>query len=466
MNIIFITVVSSLLGVVFGFSLQGGGVILLSIFSISSLFFIIKVTSRKINLILPTIIFYLSYYLVTSYWVLSYFNMYIDMNYLKILLFISIAFLHAIYSSVPILLAKYLNNFTSALPIFIVIFELLKEFIPFIYPWLRPSVILISANTSWLFRTIGSYGVDFLFYFFCVFVLNVIEERKVSKNDIKIIFSILSLFILDKVNLSDNNKEETITVSVLHENTPSRRLSNLEAINDYLLSSININSDMYVWPEGIYHINKEELNYFSDKYEGTLSKTIFGMEGYLYDYKFNYLTSGKYAYPLYVKENLVPFSEYTPSWIRYIYSGGGNLNEFSSYDKFIGEYIPFNDKLNIVYMICYDTIFTKFEQGDIIVVSSSLLWAKDNWLKVTLLNFTRIRAAETNMPVFYSTNGGISAIIEGDSSLLSYSDTEKQEFITSTVIYSSNNRTLYVLSGGISLVLFFSFYLFIFFRIK
>ncbi|PMB54264.1 Apolipoprotein N-acyltransferase/Copper homeostasis protein CutE [Coxiella-like endosymbiont] len=183
-------------------------------------------------------------------------------------------------------------------------------------------------------------------------------------------------------------------------------------------------SDIIVWPETGIPIYPQEIPSFMDslnkkakKYQTAL---IAGIP--IYHEKtqqvFNGLTVFGEGHGIYLKRHLVPFGEYLPftrffsSVIKYFNIPMSNLssgqwNQPAIYAKNIS-FAPF-----ICYEIAYPfEVLNSMEGKAFIVVVSDDSWFNDTIASAQQLQIAQMRALETGRYLIYSTNTGITAIID------------------------------------------------------
>jgi apolipoprotein N-acyltransferase len=127
--------------------------------------------------------------------------------------------------------------------------------------------------------------------------------------------------------------------------------------------------------------------------------------------------------PVYYKEHLIPFGEYTPWWFTLLRPllpkfNMDNLFPGSNEDNFT------IDNIKVFSSICFEILFStelldRSKDANIHIHISDLGWF-DNTIAIDyLLNVARMRVIETSKPMVYSVNKGYSAFIDHKGVIMS-----------------------------------------------
>jgi apolipoprotein N-acyltransferase len=301
------------------------------------------------------------------------------------------------------------------------IFEWFKSWLFTGFPWYSASDALSFAGVYSLLPIIGYLGVGFIFYAF-IGLISAIFIHNTKKYYLLLTLYILVISILT-ITLKDINwttDYKTISARIITGNYAKSQIGNraasIERFNKYFhLSNTEPTTDITVWPESTISVDYQDIaphlkNTKSDK------TTIFtGLYYKKYGKSTNTIFSLDDNKPVYYKEHLIPFGEYTPYWFSLFKSLIPNLNMDDLTLVKNGKTFNYQD-ITIYGSICYEALFSeellaRSKDANLHIHVSDLGWFDNTTAVDYLLNVLRIRAIETSKPVIYSVNHGYSAFI-------------------------------------------------------
>ena len=220
--------------------------------------------------------------------------------------------------------------------------------------------------------------------------------------------------------------------SNFNKNDKSSRYKVINRIKKFTsLSLLEPQPDISIWPESTISTSFNEVRLQTLKSIKKLNDnniTVFtgayvDIDHNSYNTVFN-LNKQQIAYS---KQHLIPFGEYTPKWLQTIKNILPNMqqNNLIKNNKF-NTLIKYQD-INISASICYEIIFpnqlrVNNNSANILLHISDLGWFEQSWVKAYLFNLARIRAVESQKPMIYVVNRGLSAYIQKDGSFFQSSD--------------------------------------------
>ena len=256
-----------------------------------------------------------------------------------------------------------------------------------------------------------------------------------------LLFSIASILFLFYIygNLTINKNEkylnnfsEKFYIKVISPNFDLDYDLSYEEINLRLDSLIRFSDPnrkvktLFVWPEGVFSgFSFDEVLSFKEKFSKNFSKNHFILFGIN---KSNMIKNGFYNSLIivnnnfdiigeYKKQKLVPFGEFLPFpkilnkfGLKKITEGHGSFLKGNQQDNLIIE------NINVMPLICYEIIFTKFIQNSSKETNLIINISEDGWFGSSIGPYQHFakaifRAIEQNSFLIRSANKGISAII-------------------------------------------------------
>ena len=341
-----------------------------------------------------------------------------------------------------------------AFPAWWIIWEWLRSKLFTGFPWLFLGYSQIHSPLKGFAPLVGIYGVSLVVVFIsgCLYIIFFHKEVKI------IILSIILLVILLFIGGGLATKQWTypqkriLRVSLVQGNihqTTKWDINHLFSILHtyyYVETAKHWQSDIIVWPEAAIPIYPQQIPSFLDSFnkEAKEHQTALIAGIPIYHEKtqqaFNGLTVFGNGHGVYLKRHLVPFGEYMP--LPHFFSGimkyfdipmsdssPGPWNQLPTYAKNIS-FAPF-----ICYEIAYPLEVLNSVKGKaFIVVVSDDSWFNDTIASAQQLQIAQMRALETGRYLVYSTNTGITAIIDPSGKIYQSVPQNKLVVLTSQII--------------------------------
>ena len=281
--------------------------------------------------------------------------------------------------------------------------------------------------------------------------------------------SILALYIFGSYELNKNKNylktiNQKIYVKIISPNFELKYGLNLNQIEDRLKKLIrysnptnNKKKTLFIWPEGTFSgYSYKEILIFKDLIKKSFKKNhyiIFGANKLdkttdSYYNSFLLVNNDLEIIQQYNKQKLVPFGEFLPFKNLLNKFGLKKITEgHGSYLKGMKQNNIQIDNLNILPLICYEVIFTKFIQNASVNTNLIVNISEDGWFGDTIgpdQHFVKsvYRAIEKGTYFLRSANKGISAIIDNKGTYikaLNRNETGSIEYEV-PLIKSKNNK--------------------------
>tara|TARA_B100000242_G_C43036940_1_gene483462 strand:- start:65 stop:1624 length:1560 start_codon:yes stop_codon:yes gene_type:complete len=406
----------------------------------------------KKNLFIFGTTFGFGFYLGGIHWITN--SLTFDDNF-KILIPIALiaipAFLSLFYSITFLIVGPYLNFNLSSIFLFsssLAISDYLRAKILTGFPW-----NLWSYSFSWSTEIIQVLNLVGLFTFNLISItLLVMPAVFFLKFKLKyklgiillIIFSFFSLYIYGNHSLNENNSqkklnEDKFNIKIISPNFELKYGLSMQDIDMRLNKLIrysepkNNKETLFIWPEGVFSgYTFDEIKIFKKKFTQNFKKNhfiLFGINRYDDEKKGVYnsmlvINNQLEIVGEYRKQKLVPFGEFLPLekllgiiGLKKITEGYGSFLKGSNQKNLIFE------NLNILPLICYEIIFTKFIQKSDPKTNLIVNISEDGWFGKSIgphQHFTKasFRAIEKNSFLIRSANKGISAIINNKGEII------------------------------------------------
>ena len=230
-------------------------------------------------------------------------------------------------------------------------------------------------------------------------------------------------------------KGQTVRVSLVQGNIPQVekwQFKNATKIAQtyWDLTQPHLDSQLIVWPEAAITVPEQYAQLFINQLnaEAKLHNTtiLFGIP--IHDATTNKDYNGMLAVGQgqgrYLKQHLVPFGEYYPfAWLyqpimKWIQIPMANFSAGQKKQPMIRA-----KQIKIAGAICYESAFPEqvlrdARHADVLTVISDDSWFGRSWASAQHLQITQMRALELGKNVLFSTNTGISAIIDQNGKIL------------------------------------------------
>ena len=285
----------------------------------------------------------------------------------------------------------------------------------FLTIFLLPSILFFKINLKKKFLTLSTVPL-------IIFALFIYGNHSINKNksNLKTVDEKFNIKVI-----SPNFKLEY----GLNDKDIEKRLNKLIKISEVS----NDTKTLYIWPEGVFSgYSFDELRPFKNIFLKNFRKNhliLFGVN------RFDLQKNGYFNSLIiinnkmeiiqeYKKQKLVPFGEFLPFeklinkfGFKKITEGHGSFLRGNNQNNLIYE------NLNILPLICYEIIFTKFIQKSDINTNLIVNISEDGWFGDSIgpyqhFSKTIFRAIEQNSFLIRSANKGISAIIDNKGNII------------------------------------------------
>ena len=325
------------------------------------------------------------------------------------------------------------------------------------FPWLFLGYSQISSPLRGFGPILGVYGISLAVAFIsgCLYLL--FFYKKIFVKILSVTLIILLFIVGDILSVVrwTHPQKESLKVSLVQGNISqwekwdvNRLLSILQIYRSE--TEKHWNTDIIVWPEAAIPVYPQQVSLFLKKLdeEAKRHKTalIIGIPIYQGKMKgtFNGLIVIGEGKGFYLKRHLVLFGEYTPPFfsavIKYFDIPLSNLSPGPQHQlRLLAKNISFAP------FICYEIAYFLEVLGStsgkkFIVVVSDDSWFDGSIASAQQLQIAQVRALETGRYMLYSTNTGITAIINPQGEI-QQSATKNQQIVLSGKIYPVTGKT-------------------------
>ncbi len=368
-----------------------------------------------------------------------------------LILSIYIALLGYIYQRFFSHTKDYLHDLI-AFPALWVSFEWLRAWLFSGFPWLLLGYSQTATPLKFLAPIVSVYGVSLA----VALIAGLLVWLFKSPTNTRRISTLISIIILFGISYSFKFIQWTIpyktplTASLVQGNIPLKikwdagYLTHILAVYTQQTHQ-HWNSDIIVWPEAaIPVVSQQVLGFLYDLKDAALvhhAAVIFGIPTYNDDETAYYNSmrvlgdgSGHYN-----KRHLVPFGEYTPLQALFkplmdrlnIPMSGFSAGNYS-------QPLLSAKGIKIAPYICYEIAFAHevlatTTNSNLIVVISDDSWFGNSFASPQQLQMAQLRALETGRPILYSTNNGITAVINYHGNITQHLPRNKRLTLTAIV---------------------------------
>jgi apolipoprotein N-acyltransferase len=411
-------------------------------------------------------LFGLAFFSVGVSWVYISLNVYGQMPpwlaFIVTLLFVcTLALFFALQAILTKLLSRHnphiLSYFFIVFPVTWVFFEWLRSWMFSGFPWLFIGYSQTSTILGAFAPVFGIYGVS-IFTLWVSSAIVVITFDKLGRHKFfSIIIGVLILTISLLLSFSSwtrpagksiqfsliqGNVEQSIKWNASHLNTSLNRY--------YNLTQSHWKSSIIVWPEAAIPTLKntiepfiDALSYLAKKNHSTIVTGIpvaVEKNGIVHYYN-GLMTIGQDKTQFYFKEHLVPFGEYMP--LHPLFRWFFNAVDIPMIDQTPGpkKQPPLKiNNISIAPFICYEIAYPSQmlrqmnQNPNIILVVTDDSWFGQSIASAQHLQIAQMRARESGRYVLFSTNNGITAMIDPNGRLAQTLPTNKIDVLTTKVV--------------------------------
>ncbi len=347
-----------------------------------------------------------------------------------------------------------------------VLFEWLRSWVFTGFPWLFLGASQANSPLHGFAPIVGEYGISFAVTLCSsLLVLAIIAWR--AKKHLLFIANILAVAIIwiGAAALAPiqwtTPINAPIRVALIQGNTPQQ----LKWSRDYLetilqhyskITALNWNNQLIVWPEAAIPMLAQDAQGFlaamdraAKQHQTTLVTGIPIQIGFTY---YNAAMALGTGHGIYYKRHLVPFGEYIPlqSWL-------GKLLGFLN--------IPMSDfkpgeldqpllqmpKVNLAIYVCYeiayaDLVLHDLPRANMLITISDDAWFGESFAAAQHLQIGQIRAQETGRYNLFSSNTGVTAIIDPHGKIIA-SGPQFVSIVVNGTVRAMAGATPFVLLG-------------------
>lgn len=439
------------------------------------LFFTIYISKTAKQAFLSGLTFGLGHFSVGTYWLFSILNNYESSNKIMltiilvgIILFLSLYFAFFALSSF-LLRKRYISgdmqNLLIIMPALAVLFDWLKSWFGTGFTWLTPADTLFNFGFSPLLPLVGPLGIDYAFYLICGSLTVIVVRRDlVSILTATVISTMIALGIyVTKDTLYTKPLPTKISTQIIQSNfdieEKSKRYKVIERIKKFQsLALLEPTPRLSVWPESSISVDYNEVSKYTregfDKLDLVDTEVLFGAYSKGVNGSYNSIVQASTDNIVYTKQHLMPFGEFTPSWLKFFSQLLPNFAMDDLTKSLSSSYIKIDD-INFSPSICYEILFSdelrnRSANANILLDISDLGWFENSWAKPYLFEVARMRAIENQKPMIYVANQGKSAFISYDGTSQTSSATKGVHTLYRTII-PREGVTPYVNYGNIPL---------------
>jgi len=374
--------------------------------------------------------FHWLFYIATLYSGMQFFGIFLVMFGILFILSLTFAFTS--------ILARYTLKYNSlwliiTIPSLLSLNEWLRGILFTGLPWFNISDALLFPLLNPLLQIFGPIGISFIFYMSLgAIVFSILSKEKKFLFSSALILVVLGLILnMYKPSFTQKSKEK-MYVQVIHGDfSRDEKFSDINTIKRVefysKLALSGPNSGISLWPESVisvpYKNVKESLqNTRLSLYEGGMN-VFMGAYVQRNSKSHNVIMHFPSEEIVYSKMHLIPFGEYKPKWFEYFESILPDVPMDRLSSRIDEKKCKAFSDVNVSMGICFETLFsndirTENFQSQLLMHISDLGWLEGMWAKSYFLRTARARASEHAKPMLYSTNQGISAIIDADGKIL------------------------------------------------
>lgn len=334
-------------------------------------------------------------------------------------------------------------------PVLWVIFELLRTWLFTGFPWL---LLGYSQTTTWLrgfAAIVGVYGISFIVVFINGMLVRLYENRQ--HLSLTPVFSILGIVIagwfLSSIHWTDRTGQP-LKITMIQGNIKQELKWQIEQFQNSLWlygrhTQAHWDSDLIIWPEAAItlplHMAKEiteELNTAAQQHHSTI---ITGIPVVKPGEAYNAMIALGAGSGIYYKRHLVPFGEYIPLRPVFTYLARGMQIPMSDSLPGPQKQDPLNaNGVLIAPYICYEVAYPieflmALPQAQLLLTITDDSWFGHSIAAAQHIQMSQMRSMETGRYMLFSSNTGITAVIDPMGNISKSIPTFKESDLTATV---------------------------------
>lgn len=331
-----------------------------------------------------------------------------------------------------------------AYPFFWALFEIIRSWFLSGFPWLLIAYSQTESPLAGFIPVLGETGVGFLvislsslFFSYAIkpftsdnFSLSTLRAHYVRFSPTPLIIACIFILGISLSHIEWTKPDKTLKISMVQGNIPQSLKWDPLALTHHLqrywqLSQNLWHNDLVIWPENgipafpIHVAPHLELIQDTAKTSGSTLLTGIPLSNVNGSYNNGLIALGLHE-GRYLKRHLVPFGEYVP--LASLLRGLIHLFDLPMSDFEVG---PLSQSLirvkdiPINILICYEIAFEDLLRQDLpeaklLVTISDDAWFGDSLAPSQHLQIAQFRALQSQRPVLFATNNGITAIINAN----------------------------------------------------
>lgn len=328
------------------------------------------------------------------------------------------------------------------------IFEWIRSWFCTGFPWLLLGASQTASPLRGFAPIIGEYGVSFVVVLTSTLLIIALKAKRQWYK------SVIAILIIWAIGASlvpihwTHPVNQPIKVSLIQGDVPQADKWTTEYMQStlmryYQFTAQHWDSKLIIWPETAIPLLKNDAQAFLDSLDNKAKQhhvaVITGIpvqDGFTYYNAMIVLGDGE---GLYYKRHLVPFGEYVPmiNWL-----GGllGFLNiPMSSFSAGPSMHPPIRaDGFIIAPFICYEvayeqTVLQELPQATLLVTISNDAWFGHSFASAQHVQIGQLRAIETGRYHVFTTNSGITAIINPQGKIQASAPSFEPVVLTGTI---------------------------------
>lgn len=180
------------------------------------------------------------------------------------------------------------------------------------------------------------------------------------------------------------------------------------------------NSQLIVWPEAALPIMEDQAFFLLEQLQAITKNYhpvfLLGLLQHINAADYNSIIAISPAFAYYAKHHLVPFGEYTPTWLDWL--NNKLAIPFSSFSAGAVHQSPFYlQNIPVAANLCYEIIFPHLirqqaRSAALLITLSDDSWFGHSTAAAQHLAMAQFRALETGRPVLFVNNSGLTSIID------------------------------------------------------
>lgn len=366
------------------------------------------------------------------------------------------------------------KKYLLAFPASWAITEYLRTIIGTGFPWLLLGYTQINTPLHTLAPIIGVYGLSFMTCYTSAVGFILLTQKGFYKSKIIILLSIIILWatavLISPIQWTQPGKN--LQVSLVQGNISQQLKWEPQELTRILKTYYNLtiqhwNSQLIIWPEAAIPVlaNQVEdyLNNLSKKSKKHQVSLLIGVPLLKNNYFYNAVISLGNAKNTYLKHHLVPFGEYIPfenylkglfNWLHIPMSDLSPGPNSKKQDLLLAH------NISIAAFICYEIAYPTqvleavSKGAELLITLTDDSWFGHSFAPAQHLQIAQMRALETGKYLLFSTNTGITAIIQPDGSLQASLPDFQQAVLTGKIYAMQGNTPLVYISHHRILIFF------------